>query len=292
MQPLGPPNLIQRWIEHPRLCKISPDALPNYVLSAMLGITEYYKDFDPSHDEAHGIRVFRLGREIYYRIKEVDPRYILQSKYESDAARSLQILDLACVFHDFFDRKYFRTEVAYEARKELLVKLLIKHANVDQNLAECVVFVADHSGFSKMIKKDGKLVPPDLGPFQNILLIMSDADRLDAVIGAASVDRSAMFQLYRIRWLIAEGRTEDNKQQYDRFVAPIADLNDPVQVRKHAWQLAIFYTLEQQPGCRSERASTIATPVGREILLANEQEALDRARWVQARIAEGKVPGL
>lgn len=287
------PSLIQRWIEHPRLCKISPDALPNYVLSAMLGITEYYKDFDPSHDEAHGIRVFRLGREIYYRTKSVNPRYLLHPDSELfPGNHALQILDLACVFHDFFDRKYFRTEQAYTARKQLLVELLVKHANVDQNLAKSVVLVADNSGFSKMTHQDGKLAPPDLGPFQNILLIMSDADRLDAVIGAASVDRAAQFQLYRIRWLIAEGRTEENKKQYDRFVAPIADLNNPVEVRKQAWLLAIFYTLEQKHGCRSERASTVTTPAGQEILAANEQKALDRAGWVKARIDEGKVPEL
>jgi len=84
----------------------------------------------------------------------------------------------------------------------------------------------------------------------------------------------------------------NNKHQYDRYVAPIANLDDPVQVKKQAWQLAIFYTLEQEPGCRSERASTIVTPAGREILAAGEQAAIDRALQVKVSIAEGKVPWL
>ena len=292
MQPANS-SLIQRWNEHPRLRHISPDGLPDYILSSMLGISDYYAGFDSSHDESHGIRVFHLGRRIYSRMKQLNPDYRLYDNQQIiSEALALQIVDLACVFHDFFDRKYFRTKDAYAARRALLEKLLIEHGGIYEEWTVLVLLISEKSGFSKMELCDGKLVAPDLGLAQDMLSVMSDADRLDAVIGADSVDRSAQFQLYRINWLIAEGRNENNKHQYDRYVAPIANLDDPVQVKKQAWQLAIFYTLEQEPGCRSERASTIVTPAGREILAAGEQAAIDRALQVKVSIAEGKVPWL
>lgn len=281
-------SLIQRWVEHPRMCKISPDGLPNYILSAMLGISKYYSGFDPSHDESHGIRVFQLGRSIYSRMKELDPNFRLYSDPQILSEESaLQIVDLACVFHDFFDKKYFRTKEAYTARKNLLAKLLMEHAGITEESAALVILICDMSGFSKMELRDGKLVAPDLGCMQDMLSIMSDADRLDAVVGADCVDRSAQFQLYRIEWLAAEGRTEENKQQYDKYVAPITDLGDPYQLKKQAWQLAIFYTLEQHPGCRSERASTIVTPAGKEILASGDQAAINRALELRALASSG-----
>lgn len=282
-------TLVYRWVKHPRLRHIPVTGLPGYIIRSMLEITEYYKDFDSSHDEAHGIRVLYLAWTIYQNMRKRDPLFHLHPiRSEADC---IKILDLACVYHDFFDGKYFRTPEACAARKQLLIELLVKHASISSEDAATVVTIADSSSYSKLIWENGTCRPPYIGMFQNTLLVMADADRLDAIIGWTSVDRSAQFQLYRLRWLLAEGRNDENAAQYDKYAKGLVNPDTPALYRR-AWELAILYTLEDAPGSRSSRASAVFTPVGKEIAQNGAADAINRAKSLERDLASNIIPDL
>lgn len=136
--------------------------------------------FDPSHDFNHALAVTKNTAQILSHMKPEDlPAHV-------DAT---EITYLAAMLHDVADHKYLKGQAFIEAKTRLEALL---DSVVLEPEKKIVLDIIGNVSFSK--EKRGEL--QDLGPYQVLRDVVSDADKLEA-LGDVGLQRAIDFATAR-----------------------------------------------------------------------------------------------
>lgn len=119
-------------------------------------------DYDSSHDFEHAQWVFNNAMTIYH---ETNTNHLIK---EMDCKK---VIAMAAYLHDVCDHKYNWTEKRYSA----MLNLIKKYCQPNEN--QVVIDIINNMSFSK----EKKGLTKDMGKYQVLRDIVSDADKLEAI---------------------------------------------------------------------------------------------------------------
>ncbi len=127
-------------------------------------------EYDESHDFNHALAVVNNTKTIAI--------YTILSDLDDDDFDSINVLIMAAYLHDVCDHKYDNSEEKQNRLYEYI------NQNSTEKEATVIIDIIENMSFSK--QRD--LKTKDLGIYQILLNIVSDADKLEA-IGQVGIDR-------------------------------------------------------------------------------------------------------
>jgi uncharacterized protein len=155
----------------------------NHVSFTQALLDKYYAKRDVSHGIDHVLKVYQNTHEILSCEGIIDNR-------------SVDICSMAALFHDAYDHKYVSEDDVFWVKQILhadLCKLKVDgFIDLEMSDIDIIIKIIDNVSFSheKRLREQGN--PVDLKEFQQLLNIVRDADRLEA-IGEVAIERMIVY---------------------------------------------------------------------------------------------------
>lgn len=150
-------------------------------------LDKYYNGRDSSHDKYHAIKVrkntiFIYENLSYYEKKKFQPAIKLLNENNIDVEL---FLSLCAELHDVIDHKYIKNTKKTEDEISIILK---EKLLIPCEFSKIIWEICNNVSFSKQLagKRD------DLGNWNPVLYLISDADRIEA-LGRVSFDRMIVY---------------------------------------------------------------------------------------------------